>query len=107
MSYEASDHDIIKEKEDRIVELEEQRKKELENRKWMASCPERKHSYGQYPFFEKSKCIILIDLLYIVSYDVHILCQYIAILWFLFINDVHILSYANKCYFALLLHIDI
>ena len=32
MSYEASDHDIIKEKEDRIVELEEQRKKELENR---------------------------------------------------------------------------
>ena len=43
------------EKQNRIAELEEQREQELQSRKWMSSCPERKHSYGQYPIFEKSK----------------------------------------------------
>ena len=49
--------DELQEKQQRIAELEEQRKEELENRRWMASCPERKHSYGQYKFFEKSKVL--------------------------------------------------
>ena len=63
MSYGAREEkmndELLKEKEDRILELEEQRQEELKNRKWMASCPERKNSYGQYPLFEKSKWIAL------------------------------------------------
>ena len=51
------------EKQNRIAELEEQRQQELQSRKWMSSCPERKHSYVQYPIFDKSK---FLDILYCV-----------------------------------------
>ena len=42
---------------ERIKELEKQRAKELEARRWMASCPDRHNSFGRQELFEKRKLV--------------------------------------------------
>ena len=56
-AYYADEMAEVKEIEDRIQGLERQRAEELENRRWMSSCPDRPNSFGKYAFFEKSECM--------------------------------------------------
>lgn len=55
----------------RITGINKQREKDLESARYMTSLPRRKHSYGKYELFEKSKfaymiCIYILLLVYYV-----------------------------------------
>ena len=73
------DDDEVKEREKRIADLEKQRKKELENRRWMASCPDRKNSYGYT--FERSECACLLDKTVFVQLFVHVSSYHVHLLF--------------------------